>query len=57
MAYLFLKIFTTVEIEKTVENHKPRSRFIGKHLKIGFTVISLSFMPLFSHSPQIISGL
>jgi len=57
MAYLFLNIFTTVKIGKTVENPKPRSRIVGKHLKIGFTVISLSFMPLFSHSPQIISGL
>lgn len=52
--YLFLNIFTDVEIEKTVENCKPRSRYVWKEIKIEFPSVSRPFMTLFSLFRQII---
>ena len=52
--YLFLNIFTDVEIEKTVENCKPRSRYVWKEIKIEFPLVSRPFMTLFSLFRQII---
>lgn len=48
MTFLFLNIFTVVKIGKRVENRKPCGRFVGKHFKIEFSTVSLSFMTLFS---------
>ena len=57
IAISFLNIFSAGKIEKTDENPKRRGRYVGKGIKIEFTMVSRSFMALFSLFNEILGHL
>lgn len=57
IAIFFLNIFSAGKIEKTDENPKRRGRYVGKGIKIEFTMVSRLFMALFSLFNEILGHL